>query len=131
MKQSSVKNTKLYIDDNGECIELGAFKELEVIEDGTAEIPEIAKEIQLSYDNSEQLEEIKESFIKLGKQLVEAVKPVKEALMSAWHGIKELLKVDPEIKKCYGIYKRTKKRKDQKKANDKNKKDNREEAYLK
>lgn len=93
-----------------------------------AEVPGAAEQLKQQYNN-EQWEEIKESFIKLGKQLVEVFKAVEEALISVWYGIKELLKVDPEIKKCYRIYARTKKRKDQKKANDKNKKNNREEIY--
>ena len=76
-------------------------------------IPGTAEQLQQQY-NSEKWEELKESFIKLGKQLIEVFKP-KEALISAWYGIKELLKVDPEIKKCYGIYKRTKNRRIRKK----------------
>lgn len=95
-------------------------------------IPGTAEQLQQQY-NSEKWEELKESFIKLGEQLVQSFKPVIEAVRKVvkdmYYQIMEVYKKDPEIKKCYGIYKRTKKRKDQKKANDKDNKNNRKEIY--
>lgn len=94
------------------------------------EVPVTAEQLKQQY-NSEQWEELKESFTRAWKAIKEWITPIIEAgskvIKDMYYTIMEAYKKDPEIKKCYGIYKRTKKRKDQKKANDKDKKNNREE----
>lgn len=77
------------------------------------------------YYNGEQWKDIMEKVIKIGEAITEAVKPAIETVVNVanevYKGIIKVFTADPEIKKCYGIYKRTRKRKDKKKANDKNK----------
>lgn len=89
------------------------------------------KEIQ-KY-NSEYIEKLKAAFIEVGETIIETVKPVikavAEVVKDMHNTIIEACKTDPEVKKCYGIYKRTKKRKDQKEANKQNNKNNRKEIY--
>lgn len=97
-----------------------------------AEVPGTAERLQQQY-NSEQWKEVVESLNRTKETIIKTVTPVIEAVAKVvkdmYYTIMEAYSVDPEIKKCYGIYKRTKKRKDQKKANDKDKKNNREEIY--
>lgn len=87
------------------------------------EAPGTAEQLKQFY-NSEQWEKVREQLIEAGKILVEKCKPVIEAMATAarkYHNIIiEAYKTDPEVKKCYGIYKKTRKRKDKKKANAQN-----------
>ena len=87
------------------------------------EAPGTAEQLKQFY-NAEQWKEIKERVIRVRETLIKAVKPVIEAMATAarkYHNIIiEAYKTDPEVKKCYGIYKKTRKRKDKKKANAQN-----------
>lgn len=76
------------------------------------EMPGKAEDLQQFY-NSEYWENAKETFIRTGEAIIEAVKPLIESVsqvaFNLYNEIKVALQVDPEVKKCYGIYKRTKK----------------------
>lgn len=102
------------------------------IENLPEEAPGAAEQLKQFY-NSEQWKETIEGFNRAWKVIKEemtpAFKAVAEVTQKLYDTIIKAYTVDPEIKKCYGIYKRTKKRKDQKKANDQDKKNNREEIY--
>lgn len=69
--------------------------------------------------DEEEIRIIRESFIEFGKKLVEIYEAVKEAVVPVMKTVLtaarnftneyiKLLTVNPEIKKCYGIYIRTK-----------------------
>lgn len=75
---------------------------------------------ELQKYNREDIEKLKEAIIEVAETIIEAVKPTIETVIDVtkkfYNEIVKVFTVDPEIKKCYGIYKRTKKRKDKKKA---------------
>lgn len=61
---------------------------------------------------SKQIEEIKTELIRIGEKIIEEAKPVIKAVAevakNTYDVIKEEYKTNQEVKKCYGIYKRTK-----------------------
>ena len=71
---------------------------------------------ELQKYNREDIEKLKAAIIETAETITEAVKPVikavREAIQDTYNTIIKVFTVDPEIKKCYGIYIRTKKRKD-------------------
>lgn len=79
------------------------------------EAPGTAEQLKQFY-NSEQWKDVIEAFKRTYERIKEAVTPVIEAAAKAakeiCRGLMKIYSTDPEIKKCYGIYKRTKKRKD-------------------
>lgn len=93
---------------------------------------EKAEQLKQFY-NSEQWKDVIEAIERTYERIKEAVTPVIEAAAKVakelYRGVMKVYSADPEIKKCYGIYKRTKKRKDQKEANKQNNKNNRKEIY--
>lgn len=74
-------------------------------------IADTAKQIQQFY-NSEQWKEVAESINKMWNSLLNTFKPIFERVR---RNIEIAYLSVPEIKKCYGIYKRTKKRRIKKK----------------
>lgn len=88
------------------------------------EAPGTAEQLK-QYYNSEEWKEIKEKVIRVAEKLKEAMTPVVERIREAAKEFHKICMIaystDPEIKKCYSIYKRTRKRKDKKKANDQDK----------
>lgn len=83
-----------------------------------AEVPGTAERLQQQY-NSEQWKEVVESLNRTMETIIKIVTSVIEAAAKAvkdmYYTIMEAYSVDPEIKKCYGIYKRTKNRRIRKK----------------
>ena len=77
-----------------------------------------------SFYNSEQWKDVKEGIERMFGSVIKILKPIMEAVAEVVkHNYIKLMKIytiDPEIKKCYRIYKRTKKRKNEKKANEQN-----------
>lgn len=73
---------------------------------------------ELQKYNREDIEKLKAAIIEVAETIIEAVKPTIEAVIDVtkkfYNEIVKVFAVDPEIKKCYAIYKRTRKRKDQK-----------------
>lgn len=87
------------------------------------EAPGTTEQVKQFY-NSEQWKDIRETVIRVGEKLIEVFKPVIETVAKVAVNIRDeiikIYKADPEIKRCYGIYKRTRKRKNKKKANAQN-----------
>lgn len=74
---------------------------------------------ELEKYNSEDIERLKAAFIGVLETVKEAVKPVIETVVKVakelHRGLMIAFNTDPEIKRCYGIYKRTKNRRIRKK----------------
>lgn len=91
------------------------------------EIPGTSEQLKQLYD-SEYWNQVKEQFIKVSEALTKALTPIIKTVVESvkvyYRKLSEIYCVDPEIQKCYGIYKRTKKRKNKKKTNVKDKKNN-------
>lgn len=83
---------------------------------------QITDEQLKTFYNSEQWETIREKYIKIGENLIKLIKPIVENVIKSINPIIEILykelyeyASDPEIKKCYGIYKRTRNKRIRKK----------------
>lgn len=68
-----------------------------------------------SFYNSEQWKEVAEGIGRMFEAVKESLKPIMEAVAEVvkdnYIKIMKIYTIDPEIKRCYGIYKRTRKRK--------------------
>lgn len=89
------------------------YKQMDEIEE------EMQQEAEILARSGTTVEEITENLNKIAKVIIEEFKPRIElaikAIANVWDEIAKAMRVNPEVRKCYGIYKRTKSRRIKKK----------------